>query len=180
MGYTDYAWYAKLTAQKIFFVTRQKRNARYDGLDCRKVNKKQGLLSRLDYLTHRGQSPGMLRSLTPHRLPRRRHRHALCLSHQPFQAGGQDHRRYLQGTLADRDLLPFHQAEPEDQGLHRQLGKRRADPVYTALIVYLLLCYLKFLCNLSITLQSCIRILQLNLFRTCILQEVAPPRDDTR
>jgi hypothetical protein len=26
------------------------------------------------------------------------------------------------------DLLPRHQAEPEDQGLHRQLGKRRADP----------------------------------------------------
>ena len=47
--------------------------------------------------------------------------------------------------------------------------------VYTALIVYLLLCYLKFLCNLSITLQSCIRILQLNLFRTCTLQELFEP-----
>ena len=42
--------------------------------------------------------------------------------------------------------------------------------IYAALIVYLLLCYLKLLCNLSITLQNCIRILQLNLFRTCTLQ----------
>ena len=45
MGYTDYDRYAQLTAQKIFFVTRQKRNARYEVLERRKVNKKQGLLS---------------------------------------------------------------------------------------------------------------------------------------
>jgi putative transposase len=43
--------------------------------------------------------------------------------------------------------------------------------LYAALIVYLLLCYTKFLCNLSVTLQNLIRILQLNLFRTCSLQE---------
>ena len=127
MGYTDYAWYAQLTAQKIFFVTRQKRNARYEVLERRQVNKNQGLLSD-QTIRLTGQSPGMPRSLAAHRLPGRRHRQALCLSHQPFQAGGQDHRRYLQRTLADRDLLPLHQAEPEDQGLHRQLGKRRADP----------------------------------------------------
>jgi hypothetical protein len=29
LGYTDYAWYGQLTAQKIFFVTRQKSNPRY-------------------------------------------------------------------------------------------------------------------------------------------------------
>src|SRR4030042_875316 len=45
MGYTDYDRYAQLTAQKIFFVTRQKRNARYEVLARREVNKKQGLLS---------------------------------------------------------------------------------------------------------------------------------------
>jgi hypothetical protein len=45
MGYADYDRYAQLTAQKIFFVTRQKGNARYEVLESRKVNKKQGLLS---------------------------------------------------------------------------------------------------------------------------------------
>ena len=45
LGYTDYAWYAQLTAQKIFFVTRQKRNACYEVLKHHKVNKTQGLLS---------------------------------------------------------------------------------------------------------------------------------------
>ena len=125
MGYTDYDRYAQLTAQKIFFVTRQKRNARYEVLERRKVNKKQGLLSDQ---TIRLTGPGMSRSLAAHCLPGRRHRPALCFSHQPLQVGGQDHRRHLQGALADRDLLPLHQAESEDQGLHRQLRERRDEP----------------------------------------------------
>ena len=35
----------QLTAQKICFVTRQKRNARSEVLACRKVKKNQGLIS---------------------------------------------------------------------------------------------------------------------------------------
>ncbi len=131
LGYTDYAWYAQLTAQKIFFVTRQKRNARYEVLEHRKVNKSPGITLRPDHPADRRQIPGMPHSLAPHRLPGRRHRQALRLSLQPFQAGGQNHRRHLQRTLADRNLLPLHQAEPEDQGLHWQLGKRRAEPKST-------------------------------------------------
>ena len=47
--------------------------------------------------------------------------------------------------------------------------------IYAALIVSLFLCYTKFLCNLSVTLQNFMRILQLNLFRTCSLQELFEP-----
>jgi hypothetical protein len=46
------------------------------------------------------------------------------------------------------------------------------NQIYAALIVYLLLCYTKFLCNLSVTLQNFMRVLQLNLFRTCSVQEL--------
>ena len=45
LGYTDYAWYGQLTAQKIFFVTRQKSNARYRVLARRPVNTALGLVS---------------------------------------------------------------------------------------------------------------------------------------
>jgi hypothetical protein len=45
LGYTDYAWYGQLTAQKIFFVTCQKRNARYEVLARRPVNASLGLVS---------------------------------------------------------------------------------------------------------------------------------------
>jgi hypothetical protein len=47
--------------------------------------------------------------------------------------------------------------------------------IYAALIVYLLLCYTKFLCNLNVALQHFMRILQLNLFRTCSLPELFEP-----
>jgi len=33
----------------------------------------------------------------------------------------------------------------------------------------------KFLCNLSVTLQNFMRVLQINLFRTCSLQELFEP-----
>jgi hypothetical protein len=47
--------------------------------------------------------------------------------------------------------------------------------IYAALIVYFLLCYTKFLCNVSVTLPICMRVLQLNLFRTCSFQELFDP-----
>ena len=43
LGYTDYAWYADLIRQQVFFVTRQKRNAVYEVMESQKVNQKQGL-----------------------------------------------------------------------------------------------------------------------------------------
>ena len=45
LGYTDYAWYADLTRQQVFFVTRQKSNAVYEVTENRKVNQKQGVMA---------------------------------------------------------------------------------------------------------------------------------------
>lgn len=47
---------------------------------------------------------------------------------------------------------------------------------YAAFIAYLLLCYLKFLCNLKITLQYFLQLLQFNLFQRCSFQELLEPR----
>ena len=44
-AYTDYAWFAQLQQNGIFFVTRQKTNAVYKVIERRSVNKKQGLCS---------------------------------------------------------------------------------------------------------------------------------------
>ena len=125
MGYTDYDRYAQLTAEKIFFVTRQKCNARYETLERRKVNKKPGLLSDQTIRLRAQECPLPLRRIAYRDAATGQ---ALCVSHQPLPVGGQDHRRHLQGALADRDLLPLDQAESEDQGLHRQLGERRDEP----------------------------------------------------
>jgi len=44
-GYNDYAWYNQLNDKEVFFVTRQKSNAKYRVVERRKVNKTQGLSS---------------------------------------------------------------------------------------------------------------------------------------
>ena len=47
--------------------------------------------------------------------------------------------------------------------------------VYVALIAYLLLCYIKFLCRLGLSLQQLAQLLQINLFRRCTIQELLVP-----
>ena len=54
--------------------------------------------------------------------------------------------------------------------------------IYVALIAYLLLCMFKFMSKVSASLQNLIRVVQLNLFRTCSLEELfeTPPKDSNK
>ena len=151
------------------------RNARYAVLECRKVNKKQGLLSDQTI-----RLTGAKAQECP--MPWRR------IAYRDAATG----RRYVfltnHFTLAAKTIADIYKERWQIEIFFRfikQNLKIKAfignsenavlTQVYAALIVYLLLCYLKFLCNLSITLQNCIRILQLNLFRTCTFQELFEP-----
>ena len=175
LGYTDYAWYAQLTAQKIFFVTRQKRNARYEVLERRKVNTHQGLLS--DHTIRLTGAKVQECSVPLRRIAYRDtatgRRYVFLTNH--FQLAAK--------TIADIykerwQIEIFFRFIKQNLKIKAFIGNSEnavLTQVYTALIVYLLLCYLKFLCNLSISLQNCIRILQLNLFRTCTVQELFEP-----
>ena len=55
------------------------------------------------------------------------------------------------------------------------LGNAVLTQIYAALIAYLLLCYLKFLSRIAMSLQNLLRIIQLNLFRKCTFQELFEP-----
>jgi hypothetical protein len=175
LGYTDYAWYAQLTAQKIFFVTRQKRNARYEVLERRKVNKTQGLLSDQTI-----RLTGAKSQECPIPLRRIAYRDAATGRRYVFLT---NHFKLAARTIADIykerwQIEIFFRFIKQNLKIKAFIGNSEnavLTQIYTALIVYLLLCYLKFLCNLSITLQNCIRILQLNLFRTCTWQELFEP-----
>jgi hypothetical protein len=175
LGYTDYAWYAQLTAQKIFFVTRQKRNARYEVLEHHKVNKSQGLLSDQTIRLTGAKSQECL-------IPLRR------IAYQDTATGKRyvflsNHFKLAAKTIADIykerwQIEIFFRFIKQNLKIKAFIGNSEnavLTQIYAALIVYLLLCYLKFLCNLTITLQNCIRILQLNLFRTCSVQELFEP-----
>jgi Transposase DDE domain/Domain of unknown function (DUF4372) len=175
LGYTDYAWYAQLTTQKIFFVTRQKRNARYEVLEHRKVNKNQGLLSDQ---TIRLTGAKAQQCLVP--LRRIAYRDAATGRRYVFLT---NNFKLAAKTIADIykerwQIEIFFRFIKQNLKIKAFIGNSEnavMTQIYTALIVYLLLCYLKFMCNLNITLQNCIRILQLNLFRTCTLQELFEP-----
>jgi hypothetical protein len=65
LGYTDYAWYGQLTAQKIFFVTRLPRNVRYQVVQKNPVPADAALLAdqtiRLTTVHSRGRNPKTMR-----------------------------------------------------------------------------------------------------------------------
>ncbi len=175
LGYTDYAWYAQLTAQKIFFVTRQKRNARYEVLERRKINKNQGLLSDQTI-----RLTGAKSQECPFPLRRIAYRDAATGRRYIFLT---NHFKLAAKTIANIykerwQIEIFFRFIKQNLKIKAFIGNSEnavLTQIYAGLIVYLLLCYLKFLCNLSITLQNCIRILQLNLFRTCTLKELFEP-----
>ena len=172
MGYTDYDRYAQLNAQKIFFVTRQKRNARYEVLERRKVNKKQGLLSDQTIRLKALECPIPLRRIA--------YRDAATGRRYVFLT---NHFKLAAKTIADIykerwQIEIFFRFIKQNLKIKAFIGNSEnavLSQIYAALIVYLLLCYTKFLCNLSVTLQNLMRILQLNLFRTCPLQELVEP-----
>jgi len=172
MGYAEYDRYAQLTAQKIFFVTRQKRNARYEVLERRKVNKKQGLLSDQTIRLQTQEGPLALRRLA--------YRDATTARRYVFLT---NHFKLAAKTIADIykerwQIEIFFRFIKQNLKIKAFIGNSEnavLSQIYAALIVYLLLCYLKIMCNLNITLQNCIRILQLNLFRTCTWQELFHP-----
>jgi putative transposase len=171
LGYTDYAWYGQLTAQKIFFVTRQKSNARYEVLERRKVNKKQGLLSdQTIRLTLKAPERHLI-------LRRIAYQDAVTGKNYVFLT---NHFKLAAKTIADIykerwQIEIFFRFIKQNLKIKAFMGNSEnavLSQIYAALIAYLLLCYVKFLCNLSVTLQKLTRILQLNLFRTCSVQEL--------
>jgi hypothetical protein len=175
LGYTDYAWYTQLSAQKIFFVTRQKRNARYEGLECRKVNKNQGLISDQTI-----RLTGAKSQECPVPLRRIAYRDAATGRRYVFLT---NHFKLAAKTIADIykerwQIEIFFRFIKQNLKIKAFIGNSENavwTQIYAALIVYLLLCYTKFLCNLGVTLQNFMRILQLNLFRTCTVQELFEP-----
>jgi hypothetical protein len=172
MGYADYDRYAQLTAQKIFFVTRQKRNARYEVLERRKVNKKQGLLSDQIIRLQTQECPIPLRRIA-YRDAATRRRYVFLTNHFKLAA------KTIADIYKERwQIEIFFRFIKQNLKIKAFIGNSEnavLTQIYVALIVYLLLCYLKFMCNLSVTLQNLMRILQLNLFRTCSLQELFEP-----
>lgn len=179
-AYTDYAWFAQLQQNGIFFVTRQKTNAVYKVIERRIVNKKQGLCSDQTIILS-----GTKGHLCPHPLRRVGYRDPQTKKHYVFLT---NNFKLSAKTIADIykerwQIEIFFRWIKQNLKIKAFIGESRnavMTQVYVALIAYLLLCMFKFMAKISVSLQNLLRVIQLNMFRRCSLKELfEPPSPNT-
>jgi putative transposase len=179
-AYTDYKWFSQLHEKGIFFVTRQKTNAVYKVTERRQVNKKQGLCSDQTIVL-----TGPKGCLCPHPLRRIGYRDPETKKHYVFLTNNFS---LSAKTIADVykerwQIEIFFRWIKQNLKIKAFIGNSRnavMTQIYVALIAYLLLCMFKYLSKIPVSLQNLLRVIQLNLFRRCCMEELfePPPRAD--
>ncbi len=163
-GYTDYAWYHHLHAQGTFFVTRQRRNARYRVTERRRVDTSKGLTSDQTI-----QLTGTKAHLCPIALRR--------IGFKDTGTGIQyvfltNNFQLAAGTIAAIykarwQIELFFKWIKQNLKIKTFLGTSRnavLTQIWAALCMYLLIAYLQFMSKLGHGMQQILRLLQLNLF----------------
>lgn len=174
-AYTDYKWFAQLCENGVFFVSRQKSNAVYRVDQRRIVNKKQGLTSDQTIIL-----TGIKGRQCPYALRRIGYKDPEIKKHFVFIT---NNFKLSAKTIADIykerwQIEIFFRWIKNNLRIKSFIGNSRnavMTQLYVALIAYLLLCTFKFLSKLSSSLQNLLRVLQLNLFRRCSLEELFDP-----
>lgn len=163
-GYTDYAWYNQLNSNDIFFVTRQRKNARYRVIERRQVDRSKGLSC---------DQTIQLMGTKAHNCP-------IALRRVGFKDPETGiHYVFLTNNfhLAASTITAIYKSRwqvelffkwiKQNLKIKSFLGTSRnavMTQIWIALCVYLLLSYLKFASKISGSLYQSLRLLQLNLF----------------
>ena len=164
-GYNDYAWYNQLNSREVFFVTRQKRNAKYRVIERREVNKKQGLSSDQMIVFTGAQT----QKKCP--IPVRR------IGYRCAETG----RRYIFLTnnfmLAANTIAQIYKSRwqvelffkwiKQNLKIKRFIGTTRnavMTQIWIAMCAYLLIAFIKFQSKVGKTMQQILRLFQFNLF----------------
>jgi len=174
-AYTDYSWFAQMQQNGVFFVTRQKTNAVYKVIHRSSVNKKQGLCSDQTIVL-----AGTKGHLCPYPLRRIGYRDPETKKHYVFLTNNFN---LSAKTVADIykerwQIEIFFRWIKQNLKIKAFIGNSRnavMTQIYVALIAYLLLCMFKFLSKVPASLQTLLRVIQLNLFRRCPLEELFKP-----
>ena len=172
-GFISYPWFRILGAKGVFFVTRLKRNAVFKLLERRLVNRKTGVTSdHIIEVSSRGKSL---------RLRRIGYRDQETGKHYEFLT---NHFRLSAKTIADiyKDrwqIELFFKEIKQNLRIKTFVGNSENAvliQIYTALTVYLLLAYQKFLSRLGLSVQQLFQLIQLNLLGEASLEELLNPR----
>lgn len=163
-GFLDYGWFASLIEKGIFFVTRQKTNARYVVVERRKKDKTKGIISdQIIMLT------GRAGDLCPFPLRRIRYKDSQTGKTYIFLTNA----THLSAkTVADIykerwQIELFFKWIKQNLKIKTFLGTSKnavLTQIWIALCAYLMLAWIKFKNRLSFSLQQMLRLLQINLF----------------
>ena len=172
-GFNSYPWFRSLGEKTIFFVTRLKKNAVYKLLDRRPVNRKTGVTS--DHIIEVVSRGNTLR------LRRIGYRDQETGKHYEFLT---NHFRLSAKTVADIykerwKIELFFKELKQNLRIKSFVGNSENAlliQIYTALTVYLLLAYQKFLSRLGLSVQQLFQLIQLNLLGAASLEELLNPR----
>ena len=175
-GFIDYSWFRLLGEKGVFFVTRLKQNAVYKLLERRPVDRKTGVTSdHIIEVTSKGKTL---------RLRRIGYRDPESGTHYDFLT---NHFRLVPKTIADiyKDrwqIEIFFREIKQNLRIKSFVGNTENAvliQIYTALTVYLLLAYQKFLSRVGLSVQQLFQLIQLNLLGTRSLEELLNPRQRT-
>lgn len=174
-AYIDYQWFNSLNERGISFVTRQKRNARYEVIERRSVNKDQGLTSDQTIQMNGSKS---YRCTIP--LRRIGYRDPETGKHFVFLT---NNFRLAASTIAAIykarwQVELFFKWIKQNLKIKAFLGTSKnavMTQIWIAMCVYLMLAYIKFLSKSALSMQQMIRLLHLNLFDRRSLQELLDP-----
>ncbi len=164
-GYDDYSWYTALTKQEVFFIGRQKRDARYRVVERRRVNRSSGLICdqsiELTGLKSRQETLAPLRRIA-YRDPESGRRYVFITNHFTLAAST------IAACYKQRwQIELFFKWIKQNLKIKAFLGTSKnavMTQIWIALCMYLILAYLKYSSKISGSLQRMIRLLQLNLF----------------
>ena len=173
-GYISYPWFRLLNEKGVFSVTRLKQNAGYKLLERRPVNRKTGVTSdHIIEVTSKGKTL---------RLRRIGYRDLKSGKHYEFLT---NHFQLAPKTIADiyKDrwqIEIFFREIKQNLRIKSFVGNTENAvliQIYSALTVYLLLAYQRFLSRIGLSVQQIFQIVQLNLLGSTSLEELLnPPR----
>ena len=170
-GFISYPWFRALGEKGIFFVTRLKKKAAYKIVERRPVNRKTGVSS--DQIIERRD--------TPLRLRRIGYRDQASGKRYEFLT---NHFRLAPRTIADIyrerwQIELFFKEIKQNLRIKTFVGNSENAvliQLYTALTVYLLLKYQKFLSRIGLSVQHLFQLIQVNLFGQATLEELLNPQ----
>ena len=172
-GFIDYSWFWSLGIQGVFFVTRLKKNAVYKLLERRAVNRKTGVTSDHIIQVAGRENPLLLRRIG-YRDPESGKRYTFLTNHFRLSA------KTIADIYRERwQIELFFKEIKQNLRIKSFVGNSENAvliQLYTALTVYLLLKYQKFLSHLRLSVQQLFQLIQVNLHGSDSLEELLNPR----